>query len=128
MGGGGRNASWQGQTQEEWVSRGRLPLPPERSAGAEPQDARQCLVRSRSRGRAGVLAGWQGGVPGRGELEGHDTPPRGLPRQCLERVWGVLTALGLRLVQSRGQCVGLAPEDSGWVWRSVRAALWAVGP
>lgn len=88
MGGGGRNASWQGQTQEEWVSRGRLPLPPERSAGAELQDARQCLVRSRSRGRAGVLAGWQGGVPGRGELEGHDTPPRGLPRQCLERGLG----------------------------------------
>lgn len=54
--------------------------------------------------------------------------PEVCPGSAWGGVWGVLTALGLRLVQSRGQCVGLAPEDSGWVWRSMRAALWAVGP
>lgn len=67
--------------------------------------------------------------PGRHEGRWKATTPRPevCPGSAWRGVWGARTALELRLVQSRGQRVGLATEDSGWVWRSVRAALWAVG-
>lgn len=112
---GGRDTSWQGQTQKEGVGLPweASPCHPRGALRAEPQDARQCLVWARSRGRTGVLMGSSAGKRGDGR------PRHPTQRSAPGSAWsgwglGVLTALGLRLAQGRGQCVGFATEDSEW--------------